>query len=249
MIRFKGHEVNEEQNGYVEIILHLDTASNLFEEFSTELGQQDDKLEVQKAALDYVKSHLPKIKFKQIKVMIGGIVVASMLGTMLVAPGANQASASEVGISGGQLSVDQITVGNFTAVVLNGKTQNTFTNVNAFNVADPTGTGAGWNVVMKATQFTDSISGRTLPTGTLSVATPNLIEADTGSSPAVDIARSGGAIDTGTGTVILSAAANEGMGTYTASFAADALKMNLLPKDVRSGTYTSTISVTINSGP
>nr|WP_309099193.1 WxL domain-containing protein [Fredinandcohnia onubensis] len=249
MIRFKGHDVHEEENGYVEIILHMDTSPNGLEEFAMELGHRDDELEVQKAALDYVKKHLPKINFKQIKVMVGGILVATMVGTVLVAPGGNQASAAEVGITGGQLAVDEITVGNFTAVVLNGKTQSTFANINAFNVTDPTGTGAGWNVLLSATQLTDSLTGRTLPLGSLSVVAPGLTEADTGSSPAADITKRGGTIDSGTGVSILSAAAGAGMGTYTASFAADALKLNLLPKDVRSGTYTSTITVTINSGP
>ncbi len=251
MVQFKGHEINEENNGYVEIILHLDTSLNNLEEFSTELGYKTEKLDVQKAALTYVKKHLPKVKFKQIKVMVGGILVATMLGSVLVVPGGNQASAadSSVGITGGQLGVDQITVGNFTAVVLNGKTQSTFTTINDFSVSDPTGSGAGWNVVMTATQFKDATTTNTLPLGSLTVAAPGLTELDTGSSSAADITKRSGTIDTATGTTILSAQAGQGMGSYTASISPNALTLKLLPKDVKTGTYTSTITVAINSGP
>lgn len=249
MIRIKGHEVHEENNGYVEIILHLDALPSSMEEFSAELGHRTEDLGVQKAALDYVKEHLPKTKYKKIKVMVGGIIVATLLGAVLVAPGGHTASAAEVGITGGQLAVDEITVGSFTAVVLEGKTQSTFADINAFNITDPTGTGAGWNVVMSATQFIDTETGKTLPLGSLSVVTPSLTEADIGSSPAEEITKREGVIDNGTGVSILSAGAGAGMGTYTASFTPDSLKLHLLPKDVYSGTYTSTISVTINSGP
>lgn len=251
MFRFKGHEIYQGENDYIEIILHLDFKPNFFEEFSSEFGTRDKGLGVEKAALDYVKTNLPNTKFKKLKIMVGGIVVATMLGAVLVVPGGNQASAAapEVGITGAPLAVDEITVGTFTAVILNGQTQSTFADINAFNITDPSGTGAGWNVVMSATQFTDTSTGNTLPLNSLTVAVPTIATADAGSSPAGDIVKTGGSIDNGTGVKILSAASGQGMGTYTASFDTEDLKLTLLPKDVKSGTYTSTISVTINSGP
>src|SRR5690554_4616746 len=109
MIRFKGHEIHEVENDYVEIILYLDHTSNWLEEFSTELGHKNESLEVQKAAHNYVKKHLPKTKFKKIKVMAGVLIVATMIGAALTVPAGNQVSAAEVGITGGPLAVDEIT--------------------------------------------------------------------------------------------------------------------------------------------
>lgn len=251
MVMFKGHEIREDENGLLEIILHIDASHKGLEEFAMELGHKhDENLGLSTAAYDYVKRHFPKVEFKQIKVMMAGVLVASMLGAVLVAPGTNTAHAAETTISAGSLAVDAITVGNFTAVVLNGQTQSTFANINSFNVSDATGSGNGWNVVMKASQFTTGgESPLTLPTGSLSVATPTIAKADEGSSALTTISPSEGVIDNPTGLKLLSASVDGGMGSYTVSFPADALRLNLLPKDVKAGTYTSTISVTINAGP
>jgi hypothetical protein len=254
MIRFNSHEVKRKENDYVEIILHLDPGSNFSEEFSKEFGHQNDEQELHKAAQSYVKENLPNTKFNKIKVMVGGVAIATILGATLIAPGGNQASANALGgdvaITGDSLAVDSITVGSFDAVVLNGKLQSTNATIDPFTVTDPSGTGTGWNVVMAATQFTDT-SGKTLPQGSLTVAAPSIVIAEgaEGSSPVDNIVKSGGTIDSGTGFKILSAPADSGMGTYTVSFAEDALNLKLLPKDVKAGTYTSTISVDIISGP
>jgi hypothetical protein len=251
MIQFKGHEVHEENNDYVEIILHIDTSPNGLVEFSKELGASDDEKEIHQAALAYVKRRVPKLRFKQIKVMLGGLLVATLLGTALVVPGSNNiAQAADAAVTGSPLAVDAITVGNFTAVVLNGRTQSTFATINGFNVSDPTGTGAGWSVSLAASQFTTGgTTPLTLPTGSLTLTAPTVALGDASSSPLTTVTASGGAIDTATGLKLLSAAVNGGMGTYTTSFAADSLKLNILPKDVKTGTYTSTITVTIASGP
>jgi|GEM_PF-2185101 len=253
MVKFKGHEIYEDKNGLVEVILHVDTSIQALEEFSTELGNKsNENLELSKAAYSYVKKHLPKVKFKQIKVVVAGLVVATMLGTVLTVPGSNRAMAADtgVGISAGSLAVDSIVVGSFTAVILEGRTQSTFADLNTFNVSDATGSGNGWNVVIKATPFsTGGTNPLTLPEGSLTIGAPGVAKADPGSSDLTTISGFSGAIDTTEGLKLLSAARDGGMGTYTVSFPEDTLKLSLLPKDVKAGTYTSTISVTINSGP
>ncbi|GGA92906.1 WxL domain-containing protein [Ornithinibacillus halotolerans] len=258
MINFKSHEIVKNENDYVEIILYLDAGSNFLEEYSKEFGGKDNELQVHLAAQSYVKQNLPNTKFNKLKVMVGGIVVATMLGATLVAPAGNLASAAEinesnVSITGQPLAMDSLVVGTFNAVVLEGKIQSTTANIDSFNVTDPSGTGAGWNVTMHATQFTAvDDSGLTLPTGSLTVDKPSIaIATDAeGSSPVGDIITAGGAIDSGTGVKILSAPENSGMGTYTVSFdPTDALTLKLLPKDVRSGTYTSVITTEITTGP
>ncbi|SET27175.1 WxL domain surface cell wall-binding [Oceanobacillus limi] len=253
MVRIKGHEIHE-NNGNVEVILHLDTAPTALEEFSAELGH-DQNANIKKSAIQYVRKNLPDVKYQKIKVMIGGAVIASVLGMALVVPGAagNQvhAAPTEVGVTteAQTAEISDLTVGNFTAVVLDGRTQETFADINDFTITDATGSGAGWNVIMSATQFTDPNTQRTLPAGSLSVKAPNLIANEgSGSTPADDIIKTGGLIDDGAGTTILSAGTDEGMGSYTTSFDPDALTLNV-PGGAYTGTYTSTVTVTINSGP
>nr|WP_302328511.1 WxL domain-containing protein [Salirhabdus salicampi] len=176
-----------------------------------------------------------------------------MLGTVLATPGSNIAHAAEstATVEQGELSVDAITVGNFTAVTLEGVTQTVHTNIDPFSVVDASGSGAGWNIVMKATPLTDSMTNRTLPEGSLTIDTvPSIAKIDENSSSIDTITTRTGTID-GTGLTLLSAAENGGMGSYSISFtnAAEALSLNLKPATAKTGTYTSTITVSINSGP
>ncbi|WP_102028373.1 WxL domain-containing protein [Salirhabdus sp. Marseille-P4669] len=254
MVQFKKHEIITDEQGNIEVRLFLDTNSHGLEEFSTELGERPDKQNIKKSALEYLKRNLPGVKYNKIKVMIGGAVIASILGFTLVPPHASSHvfaeeisnTTSTMGISGGALQVEEFTVGRVD-VTLTGATQDVKATISDFDVIDPSGTGAGWNVHMLASQFTDA-SGNTLPTGSLEVDAPTLT-AESGSSSAASITKSGGTLDNGTGVTILSAPTGEGKGTFTVNFGADALNLKLLPKDVKAGTYTSTITVTIDSGP
>jgi hypothetical protein len=151
-------------------------------------------------------------------------------------------------ISGGTLSMSSATIGNFSGITLNGQVQTTNASIGNFSVTDATGTGNGWNVVVKATQFTDSVNNVTLPTGSLDIALPT-VTAQTGASDVSTITTSSGKVDNATGVKVLSAALNGGMGEYDVTYATNALTLTLLPKDVKAGTYTSTISVTLTTGP
>jgi hypothetical protein len=151
-------------------------------------------------------------------------------------------------ITGGTLSITQPTIGSFADVILDGSVQTTTATVGSFTVTDATGTGNGWNVVVKASQFSDSINSLTLPTDSLSIALPTVTAKD-GADLASTVTPNMGTIDNGTGVKILSAALEGGMGAYDIAYASDALTLNLLPKDVKAGTYTSTITVTVTTGP
>lgn len=158
------------------------------------------------------------------------------------------AAESSTLITGSQLDMTQPTIGNFEGVTLNGLAQTTNAQVGTFTVKDPRGTGEGWSIVMKATQFTDSSNGNVLPLNSLEIGAPSITEVvGSGSSDAQLITTTGGNIDNLNGLVILSAGTNEGMGTYTVD--ANTLTLNLLPKDVKAGNYTTTISVTFPTGP
>ncbi|WP_078550282.1 WxL domain-containing protein [Litchfieldia alkalitelluris] len=159
---------------------------------------------------------------------------------------ATSSFAANSSITGGSLSMTQPTVDNFAAVTLNGQIQTTTASLGAFTVTDATGTGSGWQLNVKASQFTDSVKGLTLPTNSLDIALPT-VTAQAGASDVSTLTKASGKVDNATGVKILSAALNGGMGAYDVS--ANTLTLNLQPKDVKAGTYTSTVSVTVTTGP
>lgn len=181
------------------------------------------------------------------KKFLATVSTVAIMGAVLV--GGNNVFAADstaTDIKGSTLSVTQPVVGNFNPITLNGQIQSTTASVEEFTVVDPTGTGAGWDVLMKATQFTDTTNNRTLPLNSLSIGIPN-VTAAAGASDIATITTKDGTIDNDLGVKILSAAKDGGMGTYTVK--PNTLTLNLLPKDVKAGNYTSTVTVTITTGP
>jgi hypothetical protein len=181
-----------------------------------------------------------------IKKLIVTFSALAIIATSFV--GAKATFAADAGVTGGSLSMVQPTVGNFTAVTLNGQIQTTNASIGAFTVSDATGTGNGWNLVIKATTFTDSVKSLTLPTNSLDIALP-AVTAQAGASAESTITKTVGKIDNATGVKVMSAALDGGMGTYDVTFPTNSLTLNLQPKDVKAGTYTSTISLTLTTGP
>lgn len=181
---------------------------------------------------------------KSFKKFLTTVSALSIMGTAFV--GGQSVFAADSAITGGSLSMTQPTVGNFDAVTLDGQIQTSTASFGAFAVTDATGTGSGWNVVVEATQFTDSVNGLTLPTNSLDMALPT-VTAQEGASDVSTIAKASGKIDNTTGVKILSADQDGGMGTYDVD--ANTLTLNLQPKDVKAGTYTSTVTVTVTTGP
>lgn len=204
--------------------------------------------------------------------MLGGAVIASIISFTIIppeselhaqvdltAPVTAEINNAQVGVTGSPRSITNFAIGGFSAVVLNGEIQNATSEITPFTVTDPTGTGAGWNVTMEADPLTLVGSTETLPTGSLTVKAPTITALEGSAAVDQNMVVKGGAID-GAGQTIISAAPGAGMGSYSVSFlsqlldgtttnANDALSLRLLPKDVKSGTYTTTIRVTINSGP
>ncbi|WEG13232.1 WxL domain-containing protein [Pullulanibacillus sp. KACC 23026] len=164
--------------------------------------------------------------------------------------GSKSAFAASTTITGGDLGVTtDPTVGDFSSVTLDGSVQTTTASMGSLTVTDARGTGAGWNVVVSATPFKTSDSSHTLPTDSLSLASPTEVTPGTGSSDASTVTKKNGTIDNSAGLKLLSAAVDGGMGTYTVSFPDNALTLTLNPKDVYAGTYTSTVAVTVTTGP
>ncbi|MBH0231334.1 WxL domain-containing protein [Halobacillus yeomjeoni] len=149
-----------------------------------------------------------------------------------------------------------VTFGDFAAVALDGTTQTTTLNIPQFTVTDATGSGSGWNVTLTGTQFSNADpTPKSLSTGSLTLTTaPNVSLDDPNSSPAdtITVATTGptATIDTGTGLKLLSAAVDGGMGSY---FVGDTtpgvMTLELMPREVYATTYTSTLTLTIATGP
>ncbi len=156
-------------------------------------------------------------------------------------------------IGAGTLRIDTFTVANFTGVTLSGVRQDV-TSSASLKVTDATGSGNGWKVNLKASAVTSDASTNTgllvLQPNSL-VITAQSLAAETDSSGLTGVTLTTGAIDdhvsTPTGVNILSAAVNKGMGEYTLTIST--LTITLLPKDAKAGSYSTTLTTTLSSGP
>ncbi len=175
-------------------------------------------------------------------------------GTVSEAEGANT-STSWAGViatfqgscGGGSLSITPPATISFGTLALTGLDQSSTTNL-APTVTDATGTGTGWNVTGTSTQFRNS-AGKTLPTTATTVtagsaaATAGTCDMPTNqiSYPLVLPA----AATAPTAVKLFDAKAQTGLGQFLITLA-----MQLsVPASAYSGTYTSTWTVTIASGP
>jgi len=192
--------------------------------------------------------------FKNIKKLVAMGVVASMLVANVgvvgfaatVQPGASTAT---VNVLPGNLSMTDLGATSFEDAHLSGVTQTITSGMpTTVTLTDATGSGAGWNVSMQATPFTNAAATGTIKTlspGSLTLGDITVTPKDD-SKPIVASAASG-AIDNETGVTILTAGTDEGMGTYDISMTAMSLK--LLVSETKAGTYTSTITTTLTAGP
>lgn len=191
------------------------------------------------------------------KKLITMMVVLAMLLTMSTTIFASEIAPDAV-VTGGSLAITALAIGDFTGVPLDGATQMTTAAVTAMELTDSRGLGFGWNVSLKATAFTlDTISlglaaagaVGTLPLSSLDLGLVSIAvsENGAGSTATTNITIAQGKIDTVAGINILSAPLNEGMGTYTVSMAP--MTLTLYPASTYAGTYTSTVTLTLSTGP
>ena len=191
---------------------------------------------------------LPKMHPRQL------VVIASTLGALGVAAPAHAASdPASVTIAGGTLQyTTPLTANDFPGVTLNGAQRIVSTDVNPYAVTDARGAAAGWNLTIAASQFSDGGSN-TLPTGSLRMTVPPAPTTDTAQNP-LALPPTGqptlSAIDGAAAQKIASAAAVPlaGAGMWTFTPLTNALTLTV-PAAVAPGTYTSTITTTLSTGP
>ncbi len=148
-----------------------------------------------------------------------------------------------VTISGGSLSVTPQSIG-FGTVTLTGADQ-TITDGDSTNwsAVDPTGTAVGWNVTIAATDFISGVNTIAVANFRAMLLDANISTVAGNTAPTSSITAYA-ALST-TAQTLLSAAANEGMGTY--NFVPD-FELDVAAETF-AGSYTSTVTVAIISGP
>ncbi len=188
---------------------------------------------------------------------IVAVLAATAALMALVAPAAH-ADATNVTITGGSLGITTAPLAaDFTSVTLDGTAKTTTAAMDAFEVNDARGTGAGWKVTVGGTQFCEwdatlgacVVGGKTLGLNSLKLSQPTVAQDGT-TSTSPTITTGPYTIDSvadGTGTVkVASAAADTGMGKY--DFSATTLTVSI-PASAYAKTYRSTVTVTVASGP
>jgi hypothetical protein len=144
------------------------------------------------------------------------------------------------------------TLSDFTAVTLNGSPQLSSASLTPFSVTDDTGSGAGWKLVFKMTQLTTG--AHSLATGSVTMPAPVVAPqaGNTATAPVVHDCNGSSALDTAGGcrvAVADPAAPGDGLGSPgTWLFSPKPLVLTI-PNDVFVGTYSSTFTATLSTGP
>lgn len=173
---------------------------------------------------------------------------ASILGRLLARDAAvtldTNAVTSPTCLPPDVLGITNPAAGNFAGRSVTGAAQTTNAALGAFSVSDLTATGAGWHVTAQATRFT-GIGGRNLSLGSLSISAPT-VASPTTTSPDPTVVLTPTVIDNGAAAPMASAALGAGMGVY--DFSTTTLTL-ALPADVYADVYSSTVTISVVSGP
>lgn len=163
-----------------------------------------------------------------------------LLATLVPATASPSAHVS-VSVTGGPLALGIVGTSRLDAVNLNGLDQTTFGKLATVDLRDPRGTGSGWHVNISASDFTNiSKSEQAIPAGGFSIPSPPTITTAAGnSSPAAFAGPLGSPL------TLLSANPGTGMGRYQTN---PDLSL-IVPAGTMAGTYESTVTLTISSGP
>lgn len=180
-------------------------------------------------------------------------LLAALSALALASPAQAATDSTSVTINAGTLDyTTPLTAGDFPSVTLDGTQKVVNADVNPYVVTDSRGGSAGWNLTIEASQFTTSGSA-TLPQGSLVMALPPVPTKDAvtnplGLPPTVQATLS--AIDGGSAQKVVSAAALPlvGAGAWTFTPLANALTLTV-PAAATAGTYSSTITTTLSTGP
>ncbi len=142
-------------------------------------------------------------------------------------------------------------LGSFTAVVLNGSPQLTSAALSPFSVTDSTGSGAGWNLVFRMSTLTTGTHA--LPSGSVTMAAPAVTAGSgtTSTPPTAQDCTGSSALDTAQGCAVAVAdpATGDHLGSPGTWLFSPRPAVLTVPAAAFAGTYTSTFTVTLSTGP
>ncbi|HEX8228130.1 MAG TPA: WxL domain-containing protein [Chloroflexia bacterium] len=170
---------------------------------------------------------------------------------MALIPVSAFAADTTVTVNAGSLNISAPTVGNFSAVNMDGAAKSPTASVGTFSVTDARGNGNGWHVTAEASQFAEwngseyVASGKTLAEGSLELSQPSATANGT-DSPAPAVSAGPYTIDEAGGVSLASADVDEGMGKY--DFGATTLTLSV-PADAYAKTYKSTVTISVTTAP
>lgn len=173
-----------------------------------------------------------------------GLGLAAMMAAAVVLPAAAD-PATSLDINAGTLSATGSPV-TFSALDYSHSSQNT-TGTESITVDDLTSSGAGWNVTVVASDLTGPAGSTAIPASGLTITTAADATADS-TDPSADltgITASGGGSALNAAVKVLSAAAGDGNGAYDQSLALSLA----VPGNQLAGSYSGTITVSVNTGP
>jgi WxL domain surface cell wall-binding len=180
---------------------------------------------------------------------VGAAAITSVLLAAAPAMATNASATLTAGTLGFATTPAAVT---FPSTALNGQNK-TVTVQQPLDIADATGSGAGWNITATSTQF-KTTGGNTLPLGSVTVASaPGAPTCDTNVTCTVGGATTvafpytlPSAAGTGpTATKLYNAPANTGMGDQTVS----PTWTLAIPGNAYAGSYSSTWTLSLVSGP
>lgn len=177
------------------------------------------------------------------------------LGLALPTGAAAEIDTTSVALTAGTLSFTTAPLAdNFASTTLTGATQTITTNYNDWRVKDARGSGAGWNVTMLASQFSDGgATPKTLPASSLKLKQPVVTVVDPLNLALPPVVTVGPyTLDGASAIKVASAAAAAGQGEWNFDHANLVASKDLeltIPANASAATYTSTITSTLATGP
>jgi opacity protein-like surface antigen len=181
---------------------------------------------------------------KQLIAIAAAALLMSATAVPALAEGGTTGASGTISLTGGSLSVEAAAIG-FTGFALDGTAHNDVTGTTTeWTVKDPTGTGAGWKLNISATDFTN-VGGKLIPVSGFEVSLlDENIEVVAGNDAPTSSATTALVLTTEPQKLV-SAAVDEGMGTYTLlpTFTLD------VPVDTYAGDYSSTVTLQMLATP
>lgn len=209
-----------------------------------------------------------KAKKMKTTLAIAALLIGSFGGQVLAATSGT--TTATVGIQSGGLSITAPAVtSDFGNVTLTAGVVKPTATLGTLTLVDATGSGSGYKVNVSASQFTEvtpssgwapTTSAKKLPLSSLKIAAPSAVTPVGGTLSPAPKSSIGGltVVDSGSPLKLLSAAANEGLGSYDVSFSTNSLELTVDVGTAQVDTtnypgvptpYSSTITWSIVTGP